>query len=63
MGQLKTNDFTEELITEIQGIWSKIGDPDMSRVTVVNCALSEYRDELKETFKAKLTESTKGGAR
>lgn len=54
MGQLKTNEYTEELIAEIQSIWAKIGDPDISRITTVNCALSRYRDGLKETFAEQL---------
>lgn len=60
MTQIRTNDYTEELITEIQDIWSKVGDPDMTRITAVNCALSSYRDNLKETFKAKLAETPEG---
>ena len=56
MGQLKTNDYTEELISDIQSIWAKIGDPEMTRITTVNCALSEYRDGLKETFAEHLNE-------
>ncbi len=54
MGQLKTNEYTEELISEVQSIWEKLGDPDMTRVTTVNCALLKYRDELKVTFAAQL---------